>query len=151
MSYIKIDIIRRIDRWYIVTDGRRFGFAWGVKDNKVSEETDLDGESGVVWYDSRQEAETELLDSLEELYEEGMSIMPEPLLDTSDVAGFIRGKTGKNWDRRYVSQYRRQDAKFPAPDETIGNRPYWYQSTIEKYLEGKRWYNGDQPSAPKQK
>lgn len=134
MSYIKIDIIREIDRWYIVTDGQRYGFAWNVRDNQVSKETDLDGESGVEWYKTRAEAESAMLDSFEEeqwhLFE-----MPE-LLNTTQVGELLAELTGENWDKRKVSVYRgRGTRNFPKPDSESSGTPLWFRETIENYAE----------------
>lgn len=139
MSKIKVDIVRKIDRWYIVTDGQRYGFAWGLKNNEVSKETDLDGQSGVEWFDTRHEAESALLDSLEEMYLEDEWSMPETIINSSTFAELLgvsrqfvyesakRAEKAKQEGRRYRG-------KIPAPDMYIGGVPYWKQRTVDEVL-----------------
>ncbi|GAB7387381.1 hypothetical protein BSNK01_12170 [Bacillaceae bacterium] len=127
----KVEIIRHIDRWYVVSDGQRFGFAMNIENEEVDQQE-------VKWFDTRYEAETALLDRLEQMYADGKWRPSEPLLGTTEAAALISEITGQKWDRRYIAQYRRQDPTFPEPDIKIGRRPYWFQSTIEKYAKKKR-------------
>lgn len=144
MSKIKVDIVRRIDRWFVVTDGQRYGFAWSLVNNEVSAETDLDGSSGVQWFETRYEAETALLDSLEELYENEERALPEPVINTSTFAellGVSRQFVNSSAQRaeKAKKENRRYRGKIPAPDLYISGAPYWFQSTVDGVLrkEGK--------------
>jgi len=57
------------------------------------------------------------------------------LMNTTQVGDLLAELTGnEKWDRRKVAMYRKRGTKgFPQPDAVIGNAPYWYRDTIEKY------------------